>query len=63
MDPQRHRESIMLRINNMADRLRVLDKDHNLPAEVEKEIDLIDRRLCVALGIDYDTAPSPYAYD
>lgn len=63
MDPLRHRETIMLRVNEIADRLRLLDKDHNLPAEVEKEIDQIDRHLCKALGIDYATAPSAYAYD
>ena len=63
MDPQRHRECIMLTVNNMMDRLRELDKDHNLPVDVEKEIDLIDRRLCLALGIDYETAPSAYSYD
>jgi hypothetical protein len=61
MDPQRHRESIMLRINELAEKL--VDKDGNLPVEVEKEVDLIDRRLCVALGIDFETAPSAYAYD
>jgi hypothetical protein len=61
MDPQRHREAIMLRINELAEKLA--DKDGSLPVEVEKEIDLIDRRLCVALGINFDAAPSAYAYD
>ena len=45
MDPLRHREMVMLLVNELMDRLRPLDKDHNLPVEVEKEIDAIDRRL------------------
>ena len=61
MDPLRHRECIMLRINELADKLR--DTNGNMPIDVEKEIDLIDRQLCKALGINYDTAPSAYAYD
>lgn len=63
MNPQYERENIMLLINQLADRLRPLDENHNLPPEVEREIDTIDRRLCAALGIDYDTAPSAYSYD
>ena len=37
--------------------------DNNRSVEVEKKIDLFDRRLCVALGINFDTAPSAYIYD
>lgn len=63
MDPKLHRESIMLLVNEPADRLRPLMPDNNLSVEVEKKLDFIDRRLCVALGINFDITPSAYSYD